>query len=490
MHASEIMDKEHTPRVAVVDDDPLIVESFADEFSDEFQIQTFTSPIDALKALPTQHVSLVIADLRMPALDGIELLASLKLSVPNVTRILFTAYADLECLSRAINHASIFQYIAKDSLGRKGAHSEIANIISQGIELYQVREERDRLLRRSVEQAESLQEENEQLRQQRPRPLDARYFSDLIGGSPRLKVVIQRAREAARHSFPVLIYGETGTGKEILSRAIHFEGARKAHRFVAINCGAIQKDLLNSEFMGSTKGAFTGATENRQGVLEIVDKGTLFLDEIAEMPPETQAHLLRFLDTNEVRPIGSAMTKQVDVRIIAATHKNLKDEVQAGRFREDLYYRLNSGIELTLPPLRDRLEDLPLLISHFLQRSDGHPRMTQISPEAIEVLSRCEYRGNVRELLGMLRKASNEATIAGANILMPCHLPVDDPSVPTAIGSASGLKTLTDKAQIAVIAHALGKHKTITAAAVHLGLTREGLSRRMKALGIKNSEGM
>jgi two-component system, NtrC family, response regulator HupR/HoxA len=483
------MDEEHKPLVAIVDDDSLIVESFADEFSDEFQIRTFTSPIDAQKTLPTQHVSLVIADLRMPALDGIELLASLKHSVPNVTRILFTAYADLECLSRAINHASIFHYIAKDSLGRKGAHSEIVNIILRGVELSQVREERDHLLRRIVEQAESLLEENEQLKEQRPRLLDARYFSDLIGNSPNLKAVINRAREAARHNFPVLIYGETGTGKEILSRAIHFEGLRRAQRFVAVNCGAVQKDLLISELMGYTKGAFTGATENRAGVLEVVDKGTLFLDEIGDMPIESQAHLLRFLESGEVRPIGSAATKNVDVRIIAATNKNLRDEVRAGRFREDLYYRLNSGIELTLPPLRDRLEDLPLLIVHLLQKSDTQQTVTEISQEALDVLGRCEFRGNIRELAGALRKASIDAMLSGANVLLPYHFPGGQSSGQASRPANDNWKTLNDNAQTAFIVSALREHKTITATAVHLGLTREGLSRRMKSLGIKNSEG-
>lgn len=485
----EVMNEEHKPRVAIVDDDPLIVESFAEQFSDEFQIRTFISPIDALKALPTERVSLVIADLRMPALDGIELLASLKLSVPNVTRVLFTAYADLECLSRAINHAAIFHYIAKDSLGRKGAHSEIANIIVRGIELNQLREERDRLLRRAIEQAEALREENERLKQQRPRLLGAKgfCFSDLIGTSPCLAEVIRRAREAARHAFPVLVYGETGTGKEILSQAIHYEGARKTQRFAALNCSTANKELLISELMGHNKGTFTGASENRIGLLEVVDKGTLFLDEVGEMPLESQAHLLRFLEDGEVRPIGSAVVKHVDVRIIAATHRNLRDEVTAGRFREDLYYRLDRGIELRLPPLRDRMEDLPPLILHLLQRNNN--AITQISPEAIEGLMRCEFRGNVRELDGMLQKASVEAIISGENVLLSSHFPAYASSVLAAGGSANSLRTLTDKAQIAVIVHALGQHKTITAAAAHLDLTREGLSRKMKDLGIKKLEG-
>ena len=332
------------PRIAIVDDEKLIVESFADEFSDEFEVTCFTSPIEALEKLTLQVARVVIADFRMPELDGITLLASLRQCQPNLTRILFTAYADLDSLSRAINEAAIFHYIPKDSLGRQGRHAEIANIIFRAADLSNVLEERDGLLRRMTEQAEALNEENETLKQRRPRVLDARYFADLIGESAGLQHVIRRAREAAKHDLPVLIFGETGTGKEILSRAIHFEGPRRNERFMAINCGGIQKDLIIAELMGYTKGAFTGASENRRGVFEAADKGTVFLGEIGEMPVDSQAHLLRFLESSEVRPVGSTVTKHVDVRIIAATNRDLKAEVAAGGFREDLYYRLNRAV--------------------------------------------------------------------------------------------------------------------------------------------------
>ncbi len=473
------------PRIAIVDDDALIVESFADEFSDEFEILGFTSPIKALDAPVLQQVSVIIADYRMPELDGIKFLAKVKESRPTLSRILFTAYADLDCLSRAINQATIFHYISKDSLGRSGSHSEIANIVLRGADLTNLREERDELLRRLTEREHSLREENDRLNQQHPRMLEARFFSDLIGDSPGLRDVIRRAREAARQDFVVLVYGETGTGKEILSRSIHFEGTRKNHPFLAINCGAIQKELITSELMGHTKGAFTGATENKRGVFEAADKGTVFLDEIGDLPLDSQAHLLRFLESGEVRPIGSSVTKQVDVRIIAATHRDLKDEVASGRFREDLYYRLSTGIELRLPPLRDRLEDLPLLISHILESRNKCRTMLGISPEATELLRSQEFRGNIRELVGMVQKAVTEAILSGGDMLLPTHFRTcSSPGVATR--ETGNWKTKVNQAKIADIRYALNEHKTITAAAAHLGLTREGLSRLMSSLGIKN----
>jgi len=480
------MAAESKPRIAIVDDDALIVESFADEFSDEFLITGFTSPVKALDASQLQQMEVVVADYRMPELDGIRFLAGMKQRRPNLTRILFTAYADLDCLSRAINEAEIFHYIPKDSLGRPGKHSEMANIILRGVDLTTLHEERDELLRKLTQQTESLREENEKLNRQRPRLLDSRCFSDLKGDSRVLQEVIRRGREAAQHDFPVLIYGETGTGKEILSRAIHFEGKRKDYPFVAINCGAMQKDLITSELMGYAKGAFTGASENRRGVLEVTHNGTVFLDEIGDMPSDAQAHLLRFLESGEIRPVGSAVTKQVDVRIVAATNRHLERELGAGRFREDLYYRLSSGIELTLPPLRERLEDLPVLIAHLLQY-ENRGTMLGISPEALEVLESQPFPGNIRELTGMLRKAVTEAVLSGANMLLPSHFFMLN-AVRAAHPGTDSWKTTANQAKIADIRRALNNHKTITAAAAHLGLTREGLSRLMSSLGVRNPQ--
>ena len=237
--------------------------------------------------------------------------------------------------------------------------------------------------------------------------------------------------------------------------------------------------------MGYVKGAFTGANENKRGVLEVADKGTVFLDEIGDMPSDVQAHLLRFLESREVRPLGAAGTKQVDVRIIAATHRNLEKEIASGCFRADLYYRLNSGLELTLPSLRDRLEDLPLLITHILQNENKHHALLGVSEEALEVLKRYEFPGNIRELTGMLRKALTEAVLSGANLLLPCHFRAS--VLPNGISPRVGnWQEVANRAKSVEIRRALNEYRTITAAAAHLGLSREGLSRLMKSLGIKS----
>jgi two-component system response regulator HupR/HoxA len=477
----------HKPHVAIVDDDALIVESFDDEFSEDFVISGFTSPLEALNAPLLKQVSVVIADFRMPELDGITFLTRVMEARPTVSRILFTAYADLDCLSRAINQAAIFHYISKDALGRPKSHSEIANIVLRGVDLTNLREERNELLRRLTEREQALREENDLLKQHCPRVLGAAYFSDLIGNSPSLLEVVRRARDAARQDFVVLVYGETGTGKDILSRAIHFEGARRNRRFVAINCAAIQKDLITSELMGYTRGAFTGAADNKAGVLEAADKGTVFLDEIGDLPLDAQAHLLRFLESGEVRPIGSSVAKQVDVRIIAATHRDLRVETEAGRFREDLYYRLATGIELRLPPLRNRVDDIPLLVSHILEKRGRQTRF-DISLEAIAYLQTQEFRGNIRELAGILQKAITELILSGGNTVLPVHFRPN-----TFLGMANpdvhDWKAKLNQSKVVEIRRALDQHKTIKEAAAHLGLSREGLSRLMSSLGIKNPAG-
>jgi two-component system response regulator HupR/HoxA len=473
------------PRIAIVDDDALILESFADEFSEEFQILRFLSPLEALDPSILQQLDVIIADYRMPVLDGITFLTKVQQSRKNLTRILFTAYADLHCLTQAINEAAIFHYIAKDSLGRPGKHSEIANIIRGGADLTKLHEERAELLRRLTKQTESLREENEKLSQQRPRSLDAQCFSDLIGNSLGLQQVIRRGIEAAKSDHPVLIHGETGTGKEILSRAIHFEGARRNRPFVAIDCSAAQKELITADLMGYTKGAFTSASDNKRGVLEVADKGTVFLDEIGDMPLESQAHLLRFLESKEVRPLGSATTRRVDVRIIAATHCDLENAVEARTFRQDLYYRLTSGIELTLPPLRERMDDLPVLIDHIVGNEDKRHAVHGAAPETLELLKGHPFRGNIRELIGIIRKALTEAVLSGDNLLLPSHFYMlrSNDTTPSA---ADHWKTVANRAKIEEIKRALSKHKTITAAAAELRLSREGLSRMMSSLGITN----
>ena len=483
------MDDRARPRIALVDDESLIVESFADEFADDFEVIGFTRPTEALRQLATEDFSVVIADFRMPEMDGITFLARLRQSRPEPPRILFTAFADMACLARAINEAEIFHFISKDSLGREGRHAEVAGILHHAAESCRLRLDLRSLVRRLTLDNDELRDENLLLSRQRPRKLGEKRFGDLIGDSPKLKDVIRRAKHAAGLDFPILIYGETGTGKEILSSAIHFESGRKDGPFISVNCGGIAKDLIGSELFGYAKGAFTGAAQDKRGIFELANRGTVFLDEIGEMPLEAQTHLLRVLEDPNIRPIGAAETRRIDVRVIAATNRDLQEEVESGKFRQDLWFRLQNGIKLTLPPLRERLDDLAVLAGFLLRQEDRMGAISRVSPAALDALRAYFFPGNVRELIGMIRRAIAEALLDNASELLPSHfaIPSLDEHSPD---ETKGLRAATAEARAQLISQALARNgNNITQAAAELKMSREGLSRLMGSLGIRKPAG-
>jgi len=468
-----------------VDDEALLVESFIDEFADDFEVIGFTRPVAALRELATQDFSVVIADFRMPEMDGITFLARLKQSRPESPRILFSAFADMTCLARAINEAEIFHFISKDSLGREGRHAEVARILHHAAENYRLRLELRNLVRKITLDNELLRDQNQLLSRQGPRKPGEKRFADLVGDSPKLQDVIRRAKQAARLDFPVLIYGETGTGKEILSSAIHFESGRRDGPFLSVNCGGISKDLIVSELLGHAKSAFTGAVQDKRGIFELANRGTVFLDEIGEMPLDAQVHLLRILEDPNIRPLGAAETRRVDVRIIAATNRDLQLDVDTGKFRQDLWFRLQNGIKLSLPPLRERLEDLPLLMEFLLRQEDGMRAVSRISPATLDALHEHSFPGNVRELIGMIRRGIAEALLDNADELLPCHFVI--PRLAEHLSSETkGLRAATAEAKTQLIVQALARNgNNITQTATELKMSREGLSRLMGSLGIR-----
>jgi DNA-binding NtrC family response regulator len=367
-------------RILIVEDEELMRELLTKILADEnYRIYQAASGEEAFKLLQEQAFDLVLTDLRLKGMNGLQLLTEVRTLDPEIVVIVMTAYASVETAVEAM---------------RKGAYDYITKPF--------INEEIRVMLRRALNQRH-LSRENRHLK----RELRERYrFENIVGNSEAMEKVYRLIEKMAAISSNVLIVGETGTGKELVARAIHYNSERSDRVFVAVNCGALTESLLESELFGHVKGAFTGAIANHEGFFRKADKGTLFLDEISEVSHGLQVKLLRAIQEREVMPVGGREPLKFDVRFIAATNKNLEDEVRKGTFREDLFYRINV-ITIPLPPLRNRKEDVPLLVNHFLQKYAqrlGKPSV-KISREAVQVLVNYDWPGNVRELENMIERA-------------------------------------------------------------------------------------
>ncbi len=366
-------------RILVVDDDESLRRVTQVQLQQSgYDVAAACDGSEALSALERFPADLVITDLKMPGMSGLELLKRIRSEYPEIVIIMVTAFGTIENAVEAMR-AGAYDYITKP---------------------VQIQE-----LRLKVTRALEHLDLQEQIRNLRS-SLDRKYgFENILGHANVLLSVLDLASRAAQTSSTVLVRGETGTGKELLAKAIHFNSPRKEKPFVTINCGAIPKDLLESELFGHVKGSFTGAVAHKKGKAEAADGGTLFLDEIGELPPELQVKLLRLLQQGEVEKVGATETTHVDVRIIAATNRNLQAMIEDGAFRDDLYYRL-AVIPLELPPLRERPDDIPELVEHFFLRAkEKHGRQDLVLPPAL-LLYFCGYRwpGNVRELENVLER--------------------------------------------------------------------------------------
>jgi DNA-binding NtrC family response regulator len=362
-----------TPRILVVDDEPnlrRVVQVQLQEMG--YRADTAASGAAALEQLRAENFQLLLTDLRMPGMSGVELLKAVRQEFPEVVVIIMTAFGSVETAVEAMKSGA-YHYITKPV-----RDDELKIVVD-----------------RTLEHCRLMVEVN-QLRDS----LNEKYgFENIIGRSNALLSVLDIAARAARSSSTVLIEGETGTGKELLARAIHFNSPRSKAPFLALNCGAIPRDLLESELFGHRKGAFTGAVDNKRGKVEAVDGGTLFLDEIGEMPLDLQVKMLRLVQNGELEKVGAIDTVKVDVRIVAATNRGLLKMVEDGLFREDLYYRL-AVIPMTLPPLRQRPEDIPDLVRFFFEKSlRKHGRDDLSLPDALlPYFSQYRWPGNIREL--------------------------------------------------------------------------------------------
>ena len=368
------------PRILVVDDERSMQEFLEILLRKEgYDVATAGDVPGALIALDSDDFDLVISDIQMPDRSGLDLLRALRQAQPEIVVIMITAFATTETALAAMKEGA-YDYITKPF-----KVDEIKLVVKKALEKKLLAAENARL-----------RHELRSERQQRP----------LVGNSPRMQQLYEMIGRVAATKTNVLIVGESGTGKELVARAIHAESDRADKSFVALNCAAIPENLLESELFGHVKGAFTGAVGNKAGLFELADLGTLFLDEVGELTPPLQVKLLRAIQEKTIRRVGGTSDRRVDVRILAATNRRLEDEVSAGRFREDLYYRLNV-IQLPLPPLRERMEDLPLLVHHFVEKYTRElgKSVRGVSDEAMERLRAHSYPGNVRELENVIERA-------------------------------------------------------------------------------------
>jgi len=381
-------------RILIVEDEKSLRESLTRVFLREgYDVLSMGSAEAALDVLEVDVFDLIITDIILPGLDGIELLKQAKARQPELLVIIMTAYASVDTAVKALRSGA-YDYVMKPII-----HEEIKRIVSNALT------------------QNSLLRENALLKKQVEKTYD---FSHIVGESAPIRSVVQEIQRIAEARSSILFTGETGTGKELFARATH-HASRPNGPFVPINCSAIPEHLLESELFGYVKGAFTGAVGSKKGLFDEADGGSIFLDEIGDISFPLQAKLLRVLEDQEVRPLGGTQPRKVNVRIMAATNSDIEAAVEAGRFRQDLYYRINV-ITIHLPPLRERNGDVELLTKGFIQRfaRDMGKPVTGISPEALSVLAAYSWPGNVRELLNVVERA---VLISTGEMILPEHLP-------------------------------------------------------------------
>ncbi len=461
-------------RILVVDDELSVREFFEILLTKEgYEVVTALDGADALRMIRDQLFDLVITDLQMKGGDGLTLLKECKKHQADVPVIMITAFATTDSAVEAMK-AGAFDYLSKPF-----KIEEIKVVIRKALE------------------TRNLTRENKSLKSE----LRDRYdFSNLLGESEPMRNVYDLIRKTAPTKTNVLVYGESGTGKELVARAIHFNSPRRERAFTTVNCGAIPQNLIESELFGHAKGSFTGAVSSKQGLFEVAHKGTIFLDEIGELPLAMQVKLLRVIQERNFHRVGSTESIEVDVRVIAATNRNLEEEIKKGNFREDLYYRLNV-IQITLPPLRQRKKDIPLLSEFFLKKyaKETGKDVRRIGGRAMEYLMAYDYYGNVRELENIIERSValeagqeiQEASLPG-NVLHPeqnrekfslkeADLKLDSGGV--------ALDQLVDAFEKDLLLKALEKtHGSRTRAAKVLGISNRSIRYRLKKHGIGGYE--
>jgi two-component system, NtrC family, response regulator AtoC len=446
-----------TGEILVVDDDARMRELVAKVLAREgYSVRPLPRGRDVLQALEEGPADLVISDIRMPEMDGLTLLQEVKRVAPETSMLLMTAFGSIDTAVQAIK-AGAYDYLTKPF-----KMDEVIVVVRRAMEARRLRAE-----------VRALREE-----------VGARYnFSNILGKSKPMLDLFALIEKVAGSRSTVLIQGKSGTGKELVAKAIHYNSPRRERPLVTVNCSAIPKDLLESELFGHIKGAFTGAIANKRGLFEEADGGSLLLDEIGELSPELQVKLLRVIQEREIKRVGDTRTVSVDVRLIAATNRDLAQAVKEGVFREDLYYRLNV-IPIVLPDLKDRAEDIPLLVTHFLLKfaKEADPPIEGIAKEAMRLLLEYDWPGNVRELENVIERA----VILGQGPQirpedLPAHLRTHTVRIRQKTSEASTSRPTLEELERDYIATVLGETRWHRMQAAHiLGIDRRTLYRKIR----------
>ncbi len=472
---------ERRPTVLVVDDEQASLNAMYRTLRRDFEVIQSLNAHAALEVLKSRPIAVIVADQRMPEMSGVQLFQEALRIQPEAVRILITGYMDIEATIQAINEGQVFYYISKP-----WEPDELRLIVHRAAEHHQMVLENQRLMKALQEANQRLQEENLILHREAEKQYE---FRNIVGRSKAMQKVFWLMRKVINTDTTVLLVGETGTGKELIARAIHYNGPRKDKLFVAQNCAALPDTLLESELFGHTRGAFTGATSDKKGLFELADGGTIFLDEIADTSPAFQQRLLRVLQEGEIRPLGSEKSIRVNVRIISATNRDLQEAIRSGQFREDLYYRLNV-FPIRIPPLRERQEDIPLLAEFFLKKyaRKAGKSIPGIHRETMRRLMTYPFPGNVRELENMIERAVTLAE--DGQEITPDLLPLSGtpfPESPTTISPKNlPLKDAVENLEKQLIREILRETGgNITRTAERLGLSRVGLQKKMKRYGLR-----
>jgi len=450
------------PTLMVVDDEPNALFTTGKILEDHgYRVVQALGGRRALRKFKQNRCNVVVADERMPDLRGMDLFRKIKEIDETVPVIILTAYGSVDFAVQALKEG-VYYFFEKPIY---------ANL------------ERFLAIVKQAAKTEALERELHALKRERR---DGTAMPEIIGKSRQMQQILEMVRVVAATEKTVLIQGDSGTGKELIARAIHRLSRRSQNPLVAVSCGALSDDLLTSELFGHVKGAFTGAVDNKKGRFESADRGILFLDEISEVPLHLQRRLLRVLQEKEFERVGSSKTIRTDVRIISATHANLKEEVKKGSFREDLYYRL-SVVPIEIPPLRERVDDIPLLVGHFLRKYREEAGSYQILPEVIEKLQDYSWPGNVRELENVLQQMMifcQNRTLRLCDV--PPHILVDQPEARKP-GDSLSLPRLVSELEQSYIVQTLNRtdwHLGKTAR--QLGMTRKMLGDRIRKYGLEN----
>ncbi|WP_323383042.1 sigma-54-dependent transcriptional regulator [Myxococcus dinghuensis] len=458
------------PSVLVVDDKENMRKLFSRILGDAYAVTEAADGTQALALLASRDFDMVVTDIQMPGADGFAVLREVKRRTPDTQVVLVTAYASIPKAVEAIKEG------AYDYLSKPFDPDEVALVVARALEQ-----------RRRNREAAGLKD----------RLATVPDLHGLRGESPAMRALHGLLTQVAARDLTVLLTGETGTGKELAARAVHAESPRRARPFVAVNCGALPAELVESELFGHARGAFTGATVAKAGLFEEAHGGTLFLDEIGDLPLPVQVKLNRALQEREVRRVGTTQPVKLDVRVVAATHRDLSAEVAAGRFREDLYYRLNV-VTVRLPALRERREDVPLLAMHFLSHA-GRPELDGFTPEALQALTASAWPGNVRQLENAVARAA--AVAQGPRVTvddLPPELATVSTRLPTPRATAESLTKLPYREAVDSARDAVSRDYllalmrefggNVTHAAERAGMERESLHRLLKRYGVRSED--